>query len=59
MVSKDIVVRTMQAIEDYMDAVATLQLEGVAQVDMAALNELLNFWRLYNNFSTEEDAING
>lgn len=56
MVSKDIVVRTIQAIEDYMDTVATLQLEEVGQVDMAALNELLNFWRLYNIFSTEEEA---
>ena len=48
MISKDIVQRTVQALEDYIDL--------APEDECAALAELLNFWRLYNIFSTKEEA---
>lgn len=51
MVSKDIVKRTIQILEDYLDVASELDIEA-----QRSITELLNFWRLYYNFTTEEEA---
>ena len=55
MVSKEIVEQTISAIEDYCDLAAE---SGIANDDMSAIGELLNFWRLYLNLMPKE-ATNG
>ena len=55
MVSKEIVEQTISAIEDYCDLAAE---NGIANDDMSAIGELLNFWRLYLNMMPKE-ATNG
>lgn len=53
MVSKEIVVQTISAIEDYCDLANET---GAAQDDLGAIGKLLNFWRLYLNLMPAEDA---
>lgn len=53
MVSKEIVIQTISAIEDYCDLANET---GTAQNDFGAIGKLLNFWRLYLNLMPTEDA---
>lgn len=49
MIRKEIVAQTIEALESYID---TLDDDTKA----AQVQTLLNFWRLYDQFSVEEDA---
>lgn len=51
MVSKEIVQRTIHALEDLADLCPPYE-----EAELAALGELLNFWRLYVNFVAEEET---
>jgi len=63
MITKSIVTKTIEMLEDYMDAM-TAKVKFLANADrpemdkqIAEAQSLLNFWRLYSNFLPEEDDV--
>ena len=63
MITKSIVTKTIEMLEDYMDAMTT-KVQFLANADrpemdkqIAEAQSLLNFWRLYSNFLPEEDDV--
>jgi len=63
MITKSIVTKTIEMLEDYMDAM-TAKVQFLANADrpemdkqIAEAQSLLNFWRLYSNFLPEEDDV--
>lgn len=63
MITKSIVTKTIEMLEDYMDAM-TAKVKFLANADrpemdkqIAEAQSLLNFWRLYSNFLPKEDDV--
>jgi hypothetical protein len=63
MITKSIVTKTIEMLEDYMDDM-TAKVQFLANADrpemdkqIAEAQSLLNFWRLYSNFLPEEDDV--
>lgn len=63
MITKSIVIKTIEMLEDYMDTM-TAKVQFLANADrpemdkeIAEAQSLLNFWRLYSNFLPEEDDV--
>lgn len=63
MITKSIVTKTIEMLEDYMDTM-TAKVQFLANADrpemdkeIAEAQSLLNFWRLYLNFLPKEDDV--
>lgn len=63
MITKSIVIQTIEALEDLIDGM-TAKVKFVANADrpemdkqIAEVQSLINFWRLYSNFLPEEDDV--
>ena len=63
MITKSIVIKTIEMLEDYMDTM-TAKVQFLTNADrpemdkeIAEAQSLLNFWRLYSNFLPEEGDV--
>lgn len=63
MITKSIVIQTIEMLEDLIDGL-TAKVKFVANADRPAMDKqiaevqsLINFWRLYSNFLPEEDDV--